>query len=73
MSRSVRFAPLALLMLIVAALIWRLATPADTNVHSTLEGNSIPAFNLPAAVPGSVFDHRLGNLPPRLSSQIGLA
>jgi cytochrome c biogenesis protein CcmG/thiol:disulfide interchange protein DsbE len=46
MSRAVRFAPLALLFLIIAALIWRLATPVDTNVHSTLEGKPVPSFDL---------------------------
>ena len=52
MSRAVRFAPLALLLLIIAALVWRLATPPDTNVHSTLEGKPVPAFNLPQIIPG---------------------
>ena len=52
MSRAVRFAPLALLLLILAALVWRLATPADTSIHSALEGKALPAFNLPAIVPG---------------------
>jgi cytochrome c biogenesis protein CcmG/thiol:disulfide interchange protein DsbE len=51
MSRAVRFAPLALLLLIIAALVWRLATPADTNVHSTLEGKPVPTFALPPIVP----------------------
>jgi cytochrome c biogenesis protein CcmG/thiol:disulfide interchange protein DsbE len=51
MSRTARFVPLALLLAIVAALVWRLATPADTNVHSTLEGRSVPAFTLAAIVP----------------------
>jgi cytochrome c biogenesis protein CcmG/thiol:disulfide interchange protein DsbE len=51
MSRAVRFAPLVLLVVIVAALVWRLATPADTNVHSTLEGKPVPAFSLAAALP----------------------
>jgi cytochrome c biogenesis protein CcmG/thiol:disulfide interchange protein DsbE len=51
MSRAVRFAPLALLLLIIAALVWRLATPADTDVHSTLEGKAVPPFALPAIVP----------------------
>jgi len=50
MSRAVRFAPLALLALLIVALVWRLAKPVDTNVHSTLEGKPIPAFSLPAAV-----------------------
>jgi len=51
-SRAIRFAPLALLVLILAVLVWRLATPADTNVHSALEGKPLPAFNLPAIIPG---------------------
>jgi cytochrome c biogenesis protein CcmG/thiol:disulfide interchange protein DsbE len=50
MSRAVRFAPLVLFLLIVAALVWRLATPADTNVHSTMEGKPVPAFDLGPAV-----------------------
>jgi cytochrome c biogenesis protein CcmG, thiol:disulfide interchange protein DsbE len=52
MSRAVRFAPLALLLLLVAALVWRLATPADTNVTSKLEGKPVPTFALPPALPG---------------------
>ena len=51
MSRAVRFAPLAVLLLILVALVWRLATPADTTVHSTLEGKPLPAFALDAAIP----------------------
>ena len=51
MSRSLRFAPLALLLAIIAALVWRLATPADTNVHSTLEGKPVPAFDLGQILP----------------------
>lgn len=51
MSRAVRFAPLILLALIVVALLWRLATPADTDVHSRLEGQRVPSFTLPAALP----------------------
>jgi cytochrome c biogenesis protein CcmG/thiol:disulfide interchange protein DsbE len=51
MSRTVRFAPLGLLLLIVAALVWRLTTPADTNVRSTLEGKPVPPFQLAGIVP----------------------
>ena len=51
MSRLVRFAPLMLLVLLMAALAWRLATPVDTNVRSKLEGEPVPAFALPAAIP----------------------
>jgi cytochrome c biogenesis protein CcmG/thiol:disulfide interchange protein DsbE len=52
MSRAVRFAPLLVLLLLVAALVWRLATPADSNVHSQLPGKPVPVFDLPAALPG---------------------
>jgi cytochrome c biogenesis protein CcmG/thiol:disulfide interchange protein DsbE len=51
MSRAARFAPLALLLLVIIALVWRLATPEDSNVPSRLEGKSLPAFTLPAALP----------------------
>lgn len=46
-----RITPLVLLLLVVAALVWRLLTPPDTSVHSTLEGKAVPAFSLPAALP----------------------
>ena len=52
MSRGLRLAPLALLLLLLAGLVWRLATPVDTTVHSKLEGQAVPAFDLPAALPG---------------------
>jgi cytochrome c biogenesis protein CcmG/thiol:disulfide interchange protein DsbE len=51
MSRAVRFAPLALLLVVIAGLIWRLATPADTSVRSKLEGKPVPAFDLAAPLP----------------------
>ena len=51
MSRAVRFAPLALLALVLIAMVWRLAKPVDATVHSTLEGKAVPAFALPAALP----------------------
>jgi cytochrome c biogenesis protein CcmG, thiol:disulfide interchange protein DsbE len=51
MSRALRFAPLAVLLLLIGALVWRLATPVDTNVSSKLAGKPLPAFSLPAGVP----------------------
>ena len=51
MSRAARFAPLAILLAIIVALVWRLATPSDTNVPSTLEGRVVPAFQLAAILP----------------------
>jgi cytochrome c biogenesis protein CcmG/thiol:disulfide interchange protein DsbE len=50
MSRAVRFAPLLLLALVVIALVWRLAKPIDTNVHSTLANKPLPAFDLGPAL-----------------------
>jgi cytochrome c biogenesis protein CcmG/thiol:disulfide interchange protein DsbE len=52
MSRATRFAPLALLALLVGLMAWRLSVPSDTTVPSRLEGAKVPAFNLPAALPG---------------------
>ena len=50
MSKAVRFAPLILLLGIILALVWRLATPADTAVRSKLAGKPVPGFSLEAAV-----------------------
>ncbi|MEO5972697.1 MAG: DsbE family thiol:disulfide interchange protein [Sphingomicrobium sp.] len=52
MSRSLRFVPIALLALLIAALVWRLANPGDTVIRSRLTGQPVPAFTLPAALPG---------------------
>ena len=52
MSRSVRFLPLLLLAAVLAALAWRLANPGDSVIRSRLEGQPVPAFALPAALPG---------------------
>jgi cytochrome c biogenesis protein CcmG, thiol:disulfide interchange protein DsbE len=52
MSPSVRFLPLVLVALVVAAMVWRLANPPDPIVHSRLVGQPVPQFALPAAVPG---------------------
>ncbi|HUP67391.1 MAG TPA: DsbE family thiol:disulfide interchange protein [Sphingomicrobium sp.] len=50
MNRALRFAPLVLLLLVVAAMVWRLATPTSSNVPSRLEGEPVPAFDLAAAL-----------------------
>jgi cytochrome c biogenesis protein CcmG/thiol:disulfide interchange protein DsbE len=47
-----RWLPIALLALIVAALVWRLANPQDTTIRSRLAGKPVPAFVLPPAIPG---------------------
>jgi cytochrome c biogenesis protein CcmG/thiol:disulfide interchange protein DsbE len=46
-----RFVPLIIFALLVAAVAWRLAVPRDNRVPSRLEGQRMPAFALPAAVP----------------------
>jgi cytochrome c biogenesis protein CcmG/thiol:disulfide interchange protein DsbE len=51
MSRAIRFLPLLLLVGILGALVWRLANPADAVIRSKLEGQPLPAFGLPAALP----------------------
>jgi cytochrome c biogenesis protein CcmG/thiol:disulfide interchange protein DsbE len=48
-SRAIRFAPLALLFVVIAALVWRLASPTDTSVHSTMIGRAVPRFRPVAA------------------------
>ena len=52
MTSWLRFAPVFLLVLIVAAMLWRLANPPDTTVHSQMIGKAVPQFALTAAVPG---------------------
>lgn len=52
MSKIWRFIPLLLLGLVVAGLVWRLATPVDTTVASRLEGQPVPAFALEPAIAG---------------------
>ena len=52
MSRWLRILPIALLVLVLAALVWRLANPEDTTIRSRLAGKPVPQFSLPAALPG---------------------
>src|SRR5689334_22472817 len=52
MSRAARFAPLALLLLVIAALVWRLATPTNSNVPSKMIGKDLAEVRAPPALPG---------------------
>ena len=52
MSRWLRLTPVVLLVLLIAALVWRLGHPEDTTIRSRLAGQPVPAFALPAALPG---------------------
>ncbi|MCL6682608.1 DsbE family thiol:disulfide interchange protein [Sphingomonas alba] len=51
MSRPVRFVPIALLVVFLAFVAWRLTVPADTTIRSKLEGKPVPSFALPEALP----------------------
>ena len=51
MSHALRFAPLALLLVLIAGLVWRLSTPPDTSVSSKLKNKAVPVFILGAALP----------------------
>jgi cytochrome c biogenesis protein CcmG/thiol:disulfide interchange protein DsbE len=52
MSRWLRFLPVAILALLVAAMVWRLANPPDTTIRSQLIGKPVPRFTATAALPG---------------------
>ena len=49
MSRPLRFVPLIILLLLVGALAWRLANPADEKIRSHLAGQPLPRFVLAPA------------------------
>ena len=52
MKRALRFVPLALLLVFLGFVAWRLTVPGDTTIRSNLEGKPVPAFVLVPAVPG---------------------
>ena len=52
MSRLLRFVPLIVLAVFVAAVAWRLARPAEEEIRSQLVGQPVPAFALAPAMPG---------------------
>ena len=53
MSRGwLRTIPVVLVVLLMAALVWRLANPPDSDVQSEMIGKPVPAFQLAAAVAG---------------------
>lgn len=51
MSRGLLLLPLALLLVFVGFVTWRLAKPADNVIRSQLEGKPVPTFALPPALP----------------------
>ena len=52
MSRALRFAPLVILLVLLAGLIWRLATPTDPNISSKMIGKDLSEVRAPPALPG---------------------
>lgn len=52
MTRPLRFVPLIVLALFVAAVAWRISRPADDRIASRMIGRPVPSFALPPAVPG---------------------
>jgi len=52
MSRYLRFVPLAVLLLFVAVVAWRLVMPEDTKVRSQMTGQPVPTFALAPATNG---------------------
>ncbi len=52
MNRATRFLPLAVLLLFVAVVTWRLLIPNDEKIRSRLTGRPVPAFALAPATDG---------------------
>ena len=52
MSRALRFAPLAILLVLLAGLVWRLGTPADTTISSKMIGKDLSDVRAAPALPG---------------------
>ena len=52
MSRALRFAPLAVFVLLLAGLVWRLAVPSDTNVRSKMIGENLSDVRAAPVLPG---------------------
>ena len=52
MSRALRLLPIILLVWILGTFAWKLIQPSDPTVRSQLVNRQVPAFELPAAVPG---------------------
>ncbi len=67
-AKWIRLLPAALVTLIVAALVWRLANPPDTNVELAMVGQHVPQFAAASALPGrpGVSSADLANGKPKL-------
>jgi len=49
--KMLRFTPAGIVVLILAALVWRLANPPDAAVQSQMIGKPVPEIGAPAALP----------------------
>lgn len=60
--------PLLLLAIFAGVALWRLSSPPDTVIRSRLEGQKLPGFSLPAALPDrpTVTSANFGDGQPRL-------
>lgn len=52
MRSALRFVPFAIVALILAALVWRLANPPDATIQSQMIGKPVPQFTAPQVLPG---------------------
>jgi cytochrome c biogenesis protein CcmG/thiol:disulfide interchange protein DsbE len=52
MSRALRLLPIIFIVWILGTFAWKLIQPTDTTIRSQLVNRQVPAFELPAAVPG---------------------
>lgn len=52
MNRALRLLPIILVIWILGTFAWRLIQPDDPTIRSQLVNREIPAFELPAVVPG---------------------
>jgi len=53
MSRALRLLPIIFIVWVLGTFAWKLLQPADPTVRSQLVNRDVPAFELPAAVPGT--------------------
>lgn len=53
MSRALRLLPIIFVVWVLGTFAWKLVQPSDPTVRSQLVNRQVPAFELPAAVPGA--------------------
>ena len=53
MSRALRLLPIIFIVWVLGTFAWKLIQPSDTTIRSQLVNREVPAFELPAALPGA--------------------